>query len=186
MADLFSTTHISTVYNGAGADWAKLVSGGEHPSLHIPEDILNSKVQLGSLLSHQIIALTKDKMDAQLLGMTHESYYVTKYNTEPTIYASGSEVENLYGATTDTEETLKDYLGLALFQNYMSDEYSQVLYSDANVDKEQMPMPEIWLPLYTVTPKDVHIDEHKLTDLAQVPDEQRLPSNASSHSKINP
>ena len=136
-------------------------------------------------LDHQIATLTKDKMDAQLLGMTHEMYYVTKYNAEALIHASGSEVENLYGATTDTDETLKDYLGLALFQDYLSDEYLQVLYSETNVAKPKVPMPEIWLALYTVTPKDVHIDEHKLTDLAKVPDEQRLPMLAAIAKEIH-
>jgi len=61
----------------------------------------------------------------------------------------------------------------------MSDEYLQVLYSETNSAKPKVPMPGIWLALYTVTPKDIHIDEHKSTNLAKVPDKQRLPMLAA-------
>ena len=168
---VFVDPHLHSLQYSRGAHWQKLYFGGEHDPL-VAQKPPGSNIEAQSRQTTSTVdnatRLMQDKINAKTLGMTHEAYHTVTHHREALLHFSGGPTERLYGSSCDLDEQLKDYLGLALFKDCWSDEYMDHLEEDVLPN-----LPEIWLNLYTVTPNDIVIDEHKLTDLKTVPEEQR-------------
>ena len=166
---IFDDPHLHTLQYMRGANWLKLSAGGVHDSLKIPHKLPKQVCESGSQPEQLLLRAIADHRDAKALHMTIESYHTTKYHPEALIYCNGSQVENLFGATYDTDEYIRDYLGLHLFREYNKPEY----YDRQDDNIQDTSPPSIWLALHLVSPKEIIIDQHELVDLKKVPLEQR-------------
>lgn len=172
---IFSDPHLHSLQYSRGANWQKLVSGDTHQPLVAKAPGGENDDAIHHLVVNPLEAdslpnnnLSESQLAANL-GMTHECYHTVKHHREALLHYTGKPEDKLFGATTDLDEQIRDYLGLTIAKPYWSEEYKDTL-DEPEIDPKP---PEIWLSLYTVCPDDIEVDEHKLVDLNTVPEEQR-------------